>query len=150
MHTREMLQSIWNLFLVTLVMSLKEYNLVIIQLISKFRSRMCIDCKRMNSCPSRFWSRGLRVRAEKQWCFPPSCILRSELDRHNEIKLKIKFHLLMRDYGKQKCQNIVLRRDIFFFLWRAEFVVCHLKVTGSFLIAIQVGVVCSVYYYPFT
>ena len=91
----DMLQSFGNLFIVGLIiffMNLKEYNPVIIQVIPKcLNSNVCRLC--MNSCPSHFWWRGRHARAEKRWHCLCACILKSKLDWHHKIELKIKFHL---------------------------------------------------------
>ena len=99
---------------------------------------MCVDCRRMNSSPGRFWWRGRHARAEKRWRCSRACILKSKLDRYHEIKLKTKVHLWLWDFCQQNFQNIVTwgvklqSHNVGFACfsrWRAELVVCCLQFT---------------------
>ena len=92
-----MLQSFGDLFLVWLIiiMNLKEYNLVIIQVIPK-----CL-----NSNVRRFFVRAwipVQVASSEEAGMPGQrnggavrvlVSLKSKLDRHQEIRLEIKFYL---------------------------------------------------------
>ena len=63
---------------------------------------MCIACSHIHSSPSCFWwEAGIPVQ-KKRWYCSRACILKSKLDRHHEIRLKIKFHLYLRDFCSKK------------------------------------------------